>query len=169
METDYAICPFWRPDKRKAPDVFMSGCLFSAQPGRLIVDKRSSVCLHHNTGSKNQTQLQTDKHEPAKCAWQEGKKKEGFPAKWCVWIWQGACWIQRRGGLRCYCRRSWFVKHKRWDCCAGVKRMCAREGRSSSSDVCLCRVQRFHPPVQMLQRLQDSSSARSVIVAIIII
>lgn len=97
------------------------------------------------------------------------KKKEGFPAKWCVWIWQGACWIQRRGVLRCYCRRSWFVKHKRCDCCAGVKRMCAREGRSISSDVCLCRVQRFHPPVQMLQRLQDSSSARSVIVAIIIV
>lgn len=33
--------------------------------------------------------------------------------------------------------------------------MCAHEGRGSSSDVCLCRVCRFHPPFQMLQRLQE--------------
>lgn len=24
------------------------------------------------------------------------KTREGFPARWCVWIWQGACWMQER-------------------------------------------------------------------------
>lgn len=76
------------------------------------------------------------------------KTKEGFPAQWCVWIWQGACSMQKRGVRHSYCRRSWFVKHKCCDCCAWAEGACVHTGESLSSDISLSRMQCSHQPLR---------------------
>lgn len=58
------------------------------------------------------------------------KTKKRFPAQWCVWIWQGACSLQTRGVRHGYGRRSWFVKHKCYDCCAWAEGACVHTRKS---------------------------------------